>query len=89
MVDVAGQDATEEFVDIGHSEDAEEILETLIIGVLGAKENSTSPEKETTMSDATQSMITTGTGIEVVLNPDQFQEFDLVEKTAISHNVAK
>ncbi|CAH0027285.1 unnamed protein product [Clonostachys rhizophaga] len=89
LIDIAGQDATEEYVDIGHSDDADEILETLIVGVLGAEENSTSPEKKTTTSDATQSIITPGNGIQVVLNPDQFQEFELVEKTAISHNVAK
>lgn len=32
MVDVGGKDATNEFLDVGHSEDAEEILESLLVG---------------------------------------------------------
>ena len=34
LVDVAGQDATVAYEDVGHSEDANEILETLLIGSL-------------------------------------------------------
>ncbi|EAU29260.1 cytochrome b5 [Aspergillus terreus NIH2624] len=34
LVDVAGQDATEAYEDVGHSEDANEILETYLIGTL-------------------------------------------------------
>lgn len=34
VVDVAGTDATEEFDDIGHSDDAHEILQGLLIGKL-------------------------------------------------------
>lgn len=34
MLDVAGQDATEAFEDVGHSDEAREILEGLKIGTL-------------------------------------------------------
>lgn len=34
MMDVAGQDATEAFEDIGHSDEAREILDDLIVGSL-------------------------------------------------------
>lgn len=38
LLDVAGKDATTEFVDVGHSEEAEEILEKLHIGQTDEKE---------------------------------------------------
>lgn len=34
MVDVGGQDATEAFEDVGHSDEAREVLEGLLIGTL-------------------------------------------------------
>ena len=34
MLDVAGQDATEAFEDVGHSDEAREILEGLLVGTL-------------------------------------------------------
>lgn len=34
MLDVGGQDATEAFEDVGHSDEAREILEGLLIGTL-------------------------------------------------------
>lgn len=34
MVDVGGQDATEAFEDVGHSDEAREVLEGLLIGNL-------------------------------------------------------
>ncbi len=33
-MDVAGQDATEAFEDVGHSDEAREILSTLLVGTL-------------------------------------------------------
>ena len=36
LIEVAGKDATEEFVEAGHSEDADEVLEGLCIGHLPA-----------------------------------------------------
>lgn len=39
LIDVAGKDATEAYEDVGHSEEANEILQTYLIGVLkGARE---------------------------------------------------
>jgi len=34
MLDVGGQDATEAFEDVGHSDEARETLETLLVGTL-------------------------------------------------------
>lgn len=34
MLDVAGQDATEAFEDVGHSDEAREVLEGLLVGEL-------------------------------------------------------
>lgn len=34
MLDVAGQDATEAFEDVGHSDEARETLEQLLVGTL-------------------------------------------------------
>jgi len=34
LLDVGGQDATEAFEDVGHSDEAREILEGLLIGTL-------------------------------------------------------
>ena len=34
LLDVGGQDATEAFEDVGHSDEAREILEGLIVGLL-------------------------------------------------------
>lgn len=34
LIDVAGQDATAAYEDVGHSEDASEILESFLIGTL-------------------------------------------------------
>ena len=34
MLDVAGQDATEAFEDVGHSDEARESLEKLLVGTL-------------------------------------------------------
>lgn len=34
MLDVAGQDATEAFEDVGHSDEARETLEQLLVGKL-------------------------------------------------------
>lgn len=37
MLDVAGQDATEAFEDVGHSDEARETLDQLIVGDLKRK----------------------------------------------------
>lgn len=45
MLDVAGQDATEAFEDVGHSDEARETLEQLYAGVL--KREVRSDDRET------------------------------------------
>ncbi|KAK8189800.1 cytochrome b5 [Phyllosticta capitalensis] len=59
MLDVGGQDATEAFEDVGHSDEAREILEGLLVGKLkrveGDPEPKTSqaPQSQTNKGDAT------------------------------------
>ncbi|KAF2485658.1 cytochrome b5-like heme/steroid binding domain-containing protein [Neohortaea acidophila] len=43
MLDVAGQDATEAFEDVGHSDEAREILNGLLIGTLQRKDGDPKP----------------------------------------------
>ncbi|KAI9037572.1 cytochrome b5 [Aspergillus affinis] len=43
LVDVAGQDATQAYEDVGHSEDANEILETFLVGTLKDAEEYKAP----------------------------------------------
>jgi cytochrome b involved in lipid metabolism len=43
VLDVAGQDATEAFEDIGHSDEAREILEGLLVGTLKRKAGDPAP----------------------------------------------
>ena len=43
MIDVAGQDGTEAFEDVGHSDEAREILEGLYIGDLKRQVRNISP----------------------------------------------
>lgn len=43
LLDVAGQDATEAFEDVGHSDEARETLDTLLIGNLKRKEGDPTP----------------------------------------------
>jgi len=43
MLDVAGQDATEAFEDVGHSDEAREILEGLLVGDLERKPGDPKP----------------------------------------------
>lgn len=47
LLEVAGQDATAAYEDVGHSEDAREILHTYLVGALeGAKEEDDSPKQQ-------------------------------------------
>lgn len=49
LLEVAGTDATSAYEDVGHSEDAREILQGLLIGRLeGAPKEETGPSKPTT-----------------------------------------
>jgi len=44
LLDVAGQDATEAFEDVGHSDEAREILDGLIVGTLKRVEGDPAPK---------------------------------------------
>jgi cytochrome b involved in lipid metabolism len=44
LLDVGGQDATEAFEDVGHSDEAREILEGLIVGKLKRQEGDPKPK---------------------------------------------
>ncbi|MCJ1483860.1 hypothetical protein MMC06_004028 [Schaereria dolodes] len=44
LLDVGGQDATEAFEDVGHSDEAREILEGLIVGLLKRQPGDPSPK---------------------------------------------
>lgn len=48
LLDVAGQDATEAFEDVGHSDEAREILEGLLVGSLKRVEGDPAPKKAAT-----------------------------------------
>ncbi|KAI9846373.1 MAG: hypothetical protein M1830_007455 [Pleopsidium flavum] len=58
LLDVGGQDATEAFEDVGHSDEAREILDGLLIGKLQRKEGDPAPKAsapQTSTSTSTQS----------------------------------
>ncbi|CAK3953418.1 cytochrome b5 [Lecanosticta acicola] len=47
LLDVGGQDATEAFEDVGHSDEAREILEGLLVGNLKRQEGDPAPKTAT------------------------------------------
>lgn len=59
MLDVAGQDATEAFNDVGHSDEAREILSRMHIGDLNASEVDSKPTSDERMSKSISSVSTT------------------------------
>ncbi|KAI9736528.1 MAG: hypothetical protein M1818_006039 [Claussenomyces sp. TS43310] len=61
LTDVGGQDATEAFEDVGHSDEARELLSGLAIGDLERTADDPSPRKPSASAPAPSS--TTGTGI--------------------------
>jgi len=48
LLDVGGQDATEAFEDVGHSDEAREILEGLLVGTLKRGPNDPAPKTAST-----------------------------------------
>jgi len=44
LLDVAGQDATEAFEDVGHSDEAREVLDGLLVGVVKRKPGDPAPK---------------------------------------------
>ncbi|WEW58174.1 hypothetical protein PRK78_003642 [Emydomyces testavorans] len=66
LLDVAGQDATEAFEDVGHSDEAREILDGLLVGKVKRLPGDPAPSKTTnsTATAATPSPeVSTGLGI--------------------------
>ncbi|OJD09373.1 hypothetical protein AJ78_09074, partial [Emergomyces pasteurianus Ep9510] len=65
LLDVGGQDATEAFEDVGHSDEAREILEGLVVGKLKRVPGDPSPKLQppTASSSAKSSQDSTGVGI--------------------------
>jgi len=63
LLDVGGQDATEAFEDVGHSDEAREILDGLLIGTLKRQPGDPSPKVATANPTSTTSGSSTGLGI--------------------------
>ncbi|KND90569.1 putative cytochrome b5 [Tolypocladium ophioglossoides CBS 100239] len=64
MLDVAGQDATEAFEDVGHSDEARETLDKLLVGSLKRQPGDPTPKTGATPSAATANKSdNTGMGI--------------------------
>jgi len=63
LLDVGGQDATEAFEDVGHSDEAREILDGLLIGTLKRQAGDPQPKIATPSAISTSSGSSTGLGI--------------------------
>ncbi|KZF21129.1 putative cytochrome b5 [Xylona heveae TC161] len=62
LFDVGGQDATEAFEDVGHSDEAREILDGLLVGTLKRQPGDPSPKTPAPQTTATAGA-QTGTGL--------------------------
>jgi len=67
LLDVGGQDATEAFEDVGHSDEAREILEGLLVGKLKRLEGDPKPSSTVNSSGAIHTSSSTGTGLGIGL----------------------
>ncbi|KAI6784486.1 putative cytochrome b5 [Emericellopsis cladophorae] len=66
MLDVAGQDATEAFEDVGHSDEARETLDALLVGTLKRAPGDPTPKSPATNTSASNTKSDqVGTGIGV------------------------
>ncbi|KAL6234735.1 cytochrome b5-like heme/steroid binding domain-containing protein [Aspergillus navahoensis] len=64
LLDVSGQDATEAFEDVGHSDEAREILEGLLVGNLKRLPGDPTPKVHgSSSSDSSSSSSSTGFGV--------------------------
>jgi len=64
LLDVGGQDATEAFEDVGHSDEAREILEGLLIGTLKRQEGDPKPKvSQATTTTTSSPQASTGLGV--------------------------
>ncbi|KAF2227465.1 cytochrome b5-like heme/steroid binding domain-containing protein, partial [Elsinoe ampelina] len=60
LLDVGGQDATEAFEDVGHSDEAREILNGMLVGDLKRQPGDPAPKTHSTTSTSTPSSSTGG-----------------------------
>jgi len=68
LLDVGGQDATEAFEDVGHSDEAREILAGLLIGKLKRVEGDPKPKiQQTQASSSTSSSSGFGLGLYAII----------------------
>ncbi|GJC87544.1 cytochrome b5 [Colletotrichum tofieldiae] len=63
LLDVGGQDATEAFEDVGHSDEARETLEQLLIGELKRQPGDPAPKKQTPAASSASNTESPGFGI--------------------------
>jgi len=63
LLDVGGQDATEAFEDVGHSDEAREILEGLLIGTLKRQPGDPQPKVHAATTTSTSTGSSTGLGV--------------------------
>jgi len=63
LLDVAGQDATEAFEDVGHSDEAREILREHKIGVVEKKPGDAAPKTTTASTSSSASSSSGGLGV--------------------------
>jgi cytochrome b involved in lipid metabolism len=67
ILDVGGQDATEAFEDVGHSDEARESLEKLLVGKLKRRPGDPEPKKAAYGSSSSASGESSGLGIGLYL----------------------
>ncbi|EHA50730.1 hypothetical protein MCOR27_006984 [Pyricularia oryzae] len=67
MLDVGGQDATEAFEDVGHSDEARETLDTLLVGKLERKAGDPTPKTHNSGSLAPQAQTGAASGMGIGL----------------------
>ncbi|RDL37187.1 Cytochrome b5 [Venustampulla echinocandica] len=63
LLDVGGQDATEAFEDVGHSDEAREILADLLVGTLKRQAGDPKPKIAPVASTTSSSSSSTGLGV--------------------------
>ncbi|ESZ93313.1 cytochrome b5 [Sclerotinia borealis F-4128] len=62
LLDVGGQDATEAFEDVGHSDESREILEGLLVGTLKRVAGDPTPKAQTANASVSSSQSESGMG---------------------------
>lgn len=70
LLDVGGQDSTEAFEDVGHSDEAREILDGLLVGNLKRQEGDPKPKSYATASSSSTAQTdgsSTGVGLYAVI----------------------